>query len=143
MVRVSNIVIKRCGGRTVLQDQVQARAMVQGGEAGKSIHVQGVLKMKSLKVISLVLIATSLASGAVYAKGGGGSGMGGGMGNGSFSSADPAQRTETRSQDRVQERTQKRDGSQAGDAQRNEYRYENRYENRAQMRNGGDLPSMQ
>ena len=60
-------------------------------------------------------------------------------GGGIFSSTDPAQCTETRSQDRVQERTQQRDGSQASDAQRNEYRYENR----EQMRNGGDLPSMQ
>jgi hypothetical protein len=94
--------------------------------------------MKSLKVLSLVLIAASLASGAVYAKGGGR----GGIGSGGFSSTDHAQRTEVRSQDRVQERTQKRDGSQAGNTQRNEYRHEYRYENRARMHNGGDLPSM-
>lgn len=84
--------------------------------------------MKSLKVISLLLIAASLASGAVYAKGGG-----------SASSADHAQRTEIRSQDRVQQRTHKRAGSQSGDA----LRHENRNENHEQMRQGGGLPSMQ
>lgn len=92
--------------------------------------------MKSMKILSLVLLATSLASGAVYARGGGGGGGmgGGGMGSGSASSAD-------HSQQQTQERTQKRDGSglQTGDAQRNEYRYENR----EQVRSENTLPSMQ
>jgi hypothetical protein len=89
--------------------------------------------MKSSNILSLVLIATILASGAVHAKGGGAGG---------FGSADHAQRTEIRSQDRVQERSQKREGSQAGNAQRNEYRHENRHEDRAQRHSENTPPSM-
>lgn len=150
MEQVTNIVIKRWGGRAVLLDQALALAQergralalalatVQAGEVGNQPTFKGALKMKSSNILSLVLIATSLASGAAYAKGG----SGGGMGSGGFGSADHVQRTEIRSQDRVQERTQKRDGSQAGNAQRNEYRHENRHEDRAQMRIENTLPSM-
>jgi hypothetical protein len=70
-------------------------------------------------------LATSLASGAVYARGGG-------MGGGNASSAD-------HSQQQTQQRTQKRDGSQSGDARRNAYRYKNR----EQVRSENTLPSMQ
>lgn len=84
--------------------------------------------MKAMKALSLLLIATSLASGAVYARGGGG--MSGG-------NANHAQRTEAQAQTRTQTRTQTRDGSQANDAQRNEYREMNRHENREQIRSEG------
>ena len=107
--------------------------------------------MKTLKVLSLALIATSLASGAVYAKGGSGGGMaggsmfGGGMSNGGAVHAQPMQH-------RTQTRNQTREAEQGSQGQRNEWRYENqaqtpsgnvyRYENRDQFRNGNDLPSM-
>jgi len=102
--------------------------------------------MKSLKVLSLVLIATSLASGAVYAKGGSGSSMfGGGMSSGGAGHAQQMQH-------RTQTRDQSRGAAPGSQGQRNEYRYENqaqtpsgnvyRYENRDQFRNGNDLPSM-
>lgn len=107
---------------------------VEAGDFAGSIHTQE-RNMKSMKVLSLVLLATSLASGAVYARGGGGMG-GGGMGGGSASGADPSQQ---QTQERTQKRTQKRDGSQSGDAQHNEYRYETR----EQMRSENTLPSMQ
>ncbi len=84
------------------------------------------MKSKSLKVLSLVLLATGLASGAAYARGGGGMGNMAGPGT---TQADPA-----RNQERVQNRVQKRDGSHAGGAQRNENRYEFRHENREQVR---------
>ena len=92
--------------------------------------------MKSLKVLSLVLIATSLASGAVYARSGGGMGGGNGMHSGGMGSgsADHAQQI----QHRTQTRTQTREASQGNQGLRNEYRYENR----DQIRNANDLPSM-
>lgn len=92
--------------------------------------------MQSLKTLSLLLIATSLASGAVYAKGGGGMGgngmHGGGMGN---AGADHAQQN----QHRTQTREQTREAAQGSQDQGNAYRYENR----EQMRNTSGLPSMQ
>ena len=92
--------------------------------------------MKSLKVLSLVLIATSLASGAVLAKGGGGmgnGGMGGGM-NGAGSGT--AQRAQDHVKTRTQTRTQSRDGTHANDGQRNE--------NREQVRSeGAKAPAQQ
>ena len=84
--------------------------------------------MKSLKVLSLVLVTAGLASGVVHAKGGMG-GMGGmGMGNGSMTSPDTAQRTETRIQSRDEKRIQKRDGSAADAAQRTQNREQTRSE---------------
>jgi hypothetical protein len=131
-VRVTNIAIgtRKVRARAVawLRARLVARDVEAGDFAG-SIHTQE-RNMKSMKILSLVLLATSLASGAVYARGGGG------MGGGSASSADHSQQ---QTQERTQKRTQKRDGSQSGDAQHNEYRYENR----EQMRSENTLPSMQ
>lgn len=102
--------------------------------------------MKSLKVLSLALIASSLASGAVYAKGG----SGGGMGGGGMSSGGAGHTQQM--QHRTQTRNQSHEAAPDSQGQRNEYRHENqaqtpsgnvyRYENREQFRNGNDLPSM-
>jgi hypothetical protein len=87
--------------------------------------------MKSMKWLSLILLATSLASGAVYAKGG--NGMGGGMGN--TTRPDITRRDQTRTQERVQ----KRDGSHAGDARRHEKRYEYREQTRSAGTSSSEL----
>ena len=92
--------------------------------------------MKSMKVLSLVLLATSLASGAVYARGGGAEWAADGRRQCIQRRPWPTHRA---THSGTHQRTQKREGSQAGDAQRNEYRYENR----EQVRSENTLPSMQ
>ncbi|MBC2732178.1 hypothetical protein [Thiobacillus sp.] len=80
--------------------------------------------MKSTKILSVILLAAGLASGAVHAKGGH-AGMGGGMGMGNtgMSYPDSAQRKETRTQNRDEKRIQTRD--------------QIRTETREQVRSGG------
>ena len=88
--------------------------------------------MKSLNVLSLVLLAAGLASGAAYAKGGNG-GMGGrGMGNCSMTSPDTAQRKETRTQSRDEKRIQTRDGSAADAPQRDQIRNQTHEQTRSE-----------
>lgn len=92
--------------------------------------------MKSTKILSVILLAAGLASGAVHAKGDH-AGMGGGMGMGNtgMSSPDSAQRKETR--------TQNRDGAQTNSAQRNQNRDQIRTETREQVRGSGASPAGQ
>lgn len=92
--------------------------------------------MKSTKTLSVILLAASLASGTVHAKGGH-AGMGGGMGMGNtgMSYPDSAQRKETR--------TQSRDGAQADSAQRNQNRDQIRTKTREQVRSNGASPAGQ
>ena len=62
------------------------------------------------KIFSLILLAGSLASGVLHAKGGGGNGND----NGSMTSHGSAQHTQTRDQYRVETRTRSRDGDHSG-----------------------------
>lgn len=112
-----------------VQAPVLQAVRVQDAAADKFKPTLRNIIMKAPKALPLILLAASLASGTVYAKGGGG------MGGGNAWGADHGQRTEQRS--RI--RTQKRDGLQDGDAQRHEYRHENR----EPMHNANTLPSMQ
>lgn len=73
------------------------------------------MKSKSLQILSLALLATVLASGAVHAKGGnGGTGMENG---GRATSPGTAQRKQARTQRRAEMHMRTPDGTHADDAQ--------------------------